>query len=148
MSGKAEEAGGYFRQGYNCCQAVVLAFAEEAGLTAKEAALLGSSFGGGMGRLREVCGTVSGMLMVAGLLKGYVSPKDREGKTTHYALVQKLADEFRKKNGSIVCRELLGIEGRSPHVPEARTDAYYRKRPCGELVECAADILAQELGVK
>ena len=101
MSGKAEEAGGYFRQGYNCCQAVVLAFAEEAGLTAKEAALLGSSFGGGMGRLREVCGAVSGMLMVAGLLKGYVSPKDREGKTTHYALVQKLADEFRKKNGSI-----------------------------------------------
>lgn len=142
MSIKSESAGRYFVQGYNCCQSVVLAFAEEAGLTRKEAALLGSSFGGGMGRMREVCGAVSGMFLIAGILKGYDSPDDYAEKTKHYTLVQELAREFREKNGSIICRELLGLtEHTSVPVPEKRTDAYYKKRPCRELVECAAEIL-------
>ena len=99
-----------------------------------------------MGRLREVCGAVSGMFIVAGLLKGYSSPVNAQAKKEHYALVQRLAGEFETQNGSIVCRELLGLEERkSPPDPEQRTEAYYKKRPCAELVECAAEILERDL---
>ena len=146
MSENALLAGRYFKEGYNCCQSVVLAFAPEAGLDEKTAARLGSSFGGGMGRLREVCGAVSGMFLVLGLVQGYDSPADACGKAVQYARVQKLARQFRDENGSIVCRELLGLaEHTSCPVPEKRTKAYYRKRPCAELVACAAEFLDQEL---
>ena len=104
---------------------------------------IGSSFGGGMGRMREVCGAVSGMLIVAGVLFGYDEPKNQDRKTLHYKRVQELAGQFRKKNGYIVCRELLGLKKDGPdnYVPEQRTDEYYKKRPCGELVGDAAEIL-------
>ena len=131
----------YHKEGYNCAQSVFLAFAEDLGLEADFALRLASSFGGGMGRLREVCGGVSGILMAAGLLYGYTSPNDDQAKAEHYALVQALAEEFRRENGSIICRELLGREGAEAPVPEKRTAAYYAQRPCARLVGSAAAIL-------
>ncbi|MGN0612681.1 MAG: C-GCAxxG-C-C family protein [Porcipelethomonas sp.] len=143
---KKEKAMELFRQGYNCSQAVLGAFAEELGLDFETAVKISSSFGGGMGRMREVCGAVSGMFMAAGLKLGYSSPTDTEGKTRHYKLIQDLAAEFKKNNGSIVCRQLLGLEGHdSSYVPSQRTDEYYRKRPCAELVGEAAEILENYL---
>ena len=146
MSTKPEEAVAYFKQGYNCAQAVVLAYADEIGIDRQTAAKLSSSFGGGMGRLREVCGAVSGMFIVEGLKNGYADPADREAKKAHYARIQKLGEQFRKENGSIVCRELLGhAEKTSEPTPQERTQEYYRKRPCAQLVECAARIVGQEI---
>ena len=132
-----------FRQGYNCSQAVLLAFSDECGLDFEMAARLSSSFGAGMGRLREVCGAVTGMFMVAGLLYGYSDPQDQVVKTTHYQRIQDLAKQFEDKNQSIICRELLGLEaGKDSPVPERRTEAYYRNRPCEDLVGMAAAMMA------
>lgn len=143
-SEKGREARSLFEQGYNCAQSVLLAYASECGLSRETALRLSSPFGGGMGRLREVCGAVSGMLMAAGLLYGYSDPKDAAAKRETYRLTQELARRFREENGSIVCRELLGGQGRdSSPVPSERTETYYKKRPCPELVECAANILDQ-----
>ncbi|MDE6021555.1 MAG: C-GCAxxG-C-C family protein [Ruminococcus sp.] len=141
----AEIAGKLFLQGYNCSQSVVLTFAEELGLPLEMAAKLSSSFGGGMGRLREVCGTVSGMFIVAGLLAGYSNPNDYAGKTEHYKRIQELAQRFRECAGSIICRELLGLkkDGADSFVPEKRTDEYYKKRPCKELAATSARIVAE-----
>ena len=136
-----EKAAENFLAGYNCAQSVFLAFAEDLGLETDFALRLASSFGGGMGRLREVCGGVSGILMAAGLLYGYSSPDDDEAKAAHYALVQELAEEFRRENGSIICRELLGRKGPETPVPEKRTAAYYAQRPCARFVGSAAAIL-------
>lgn len=132
-----------FKEGYNCSQAVVLAFEDLYELDRETAARFSSAFGGGLSRLREVCGSVSGMCMVAGLLYGYADPKDREAKTEHYKRIQELAGEFAEKNKSIVCRELLGLGAgvKQTHVPEERTEEYYKKRPCMELVGTAAAIL-------
>lgn len=142
----AEKAKAYFEEGYNCAQAVTLAFADEMGLEKDVAAKMASSFGGGLGRLREVCGCVSGMALAAGAIYGYADPKAREEKADHYALIQQLAGEFREQAGSIICRELLtGINNDTSPVPEERTASYYKKRPCGELVALAAGILADEL---
>ncbi len=142
----AEKAKAYFEQGYNCAQAVTLAFAEEMGLDIDTAAKMASSFGGGLGRLREVCGCVSGMALAAGALYGYADPKAKEEKADHYALIQKLAGEFRERNGSIICRELLaGINNDTNPVPEERTESYYKKRPCAELAYMAAEILEREM---
>lgn len=136
-----------FKQGYNCSQAVLLAFCDELNLDKETAARLASSFGGGIGRMREVCGAVSGMCMVAGLCKGYSDPKDMEGKKRHYSLIQKMANEFKEKNSSIICRELLGLSaGADSPSPLPRTAQYYKKRPCAELVGIAAEIAAKELG--
>lgn len=133
-----------FRKGYNCSQALVLAFEEEHGLDERMILRLSSSFGGGMGRLREVCGSVSGMFMVAGLLYGYDDPKDFEGKKTHYARIQELAGVFQEINGSIVCRNLLGLSGGADvPVPEKRTQEYYRKRPCEQIIGISAMILEE-----
>ena len=143
----AEKAKAYFEQGYNCSQAVTLAFAEEMGLDTDSAAKLASSFGGGLGRLREVCGCVSGMALAVGALFGYSDPKAREEKADHYALIQKMAEEFKAKNGSIICRELLaGINSDTNPIPEERTESYYKKRPCAELCYMAAEILEREMG--
>lgn len=136
-----------FKQGYNCSQAVLLAFCDELNMDKETAARLASSFGGGIGRMREVCGAVSGMCMVAGLCKGYSDPKDMEGKKRHYSLIQKMANEFKEKNLSIICRELLGLSaGADSPSPSPRTAQYYKKRPCAELVGIAAEIAAKELG--
>lgn len=139
---RREKAMQLFEEGYNCAQAVFLAFEDLHGIDRKTAAKLSSSFGGGMGRLREVCGAVSGMFMTAGVLYGYDDPKASTEKSEHYSRIQELAKAFEEKNGSIVCRELLGLEvKREVPVPEARTVEYYKKRPCKELVGDAAEIL-------
>lgn len=141
-SPRAGKAMAFFKEGYNCTQAVVLSFADLYAVDSETILKLSSSFGGGMGRLREVCGTVSGMFMVAGLLYGYDSPKDFEGKTKHYERIQALAHEFQKLNGSIVCRELLGLDRKEDSfVPEKRTEEYYKKRPCVQLIGMAAAIM-------
>ncbi len=141
-----EKAEQLFREGYNCAQAVFLTFAEELGIEKKTALRLASSFGGGMGRLREVCGAVSGMFLVAGLAKGYSRPDDQKGKKEHYERIQHMAEAFRRENGSIICRELLGLDGKDHPQPASRTEEYYKKRPCAELCGCAAEIAARELG--
>ena len=139
-----ELAAELFLSDSNCAQAVLEAFGDVTGLEKSFAAKLASSFGGGMGRMREVCGAVSGMLMALGLKYGYADPKDRAGKTAQYELVRALADEFKKENGSIICRELLGLdENFKPKPPEVRTEGYYKKRPCGELCKQAAEIFEQ-----
>ena len=138
----SETAMSYFKDGYNCSQSVLLAFHEECGLDFETAVRISSSFGGGMGRLREVCGAVTGMFMVAGMLFGYSDPNNHEDKKEHYSRIQYLAGEFEIQNKSIICRELLGIEkGKDSPIPEQRTNEYYRKRPCAELVGIAAGIM-------
>ena len=140
----AKKAIDLFKEGYNCSQAVFLAFEDKFNMERDVALKLSSSFGGGMGRLREVCGAVSGMFLVAGVLYGYDDPKDYDKKTEHYARIQQLAKEFETQNGSIICRELLGLgtEKEDP-APDKRTDEYYKKRPCAELVGMAAAIMEQ-----
>ena len=146
MSNHAELARELFMQGYNCAQAVVCAFCDVTGLEIDAAARMASSFGGGLGRLREVCGTVSGAALVLGIVRGYANPEDYAAKKAHYALVQDFARRFREANGNIVCRELLkGIGATEGGAPEARTEAYYKKRPCPNLAYCAAEILDEML---
>ena len=153
---RREIAVDYFNKGYNCCQAVLLAFQDLTGLDTESSALLASSFGGGMGKLREVCGAVSGMFMAIGMISGYSDPNDPDAKAAHYKCIQELAAQFKDKNGSYICRELLSgkFSGRdpisvaeiSPNTPPApRTAEYYKKRPCGELVGDAAEILSEYL---
>ena len=146
---RKEKAMAYFRQGYNCAQAVVLAFADLTDMDEATLSRMSCSFGGGMGRLREVCGTVTGMFLVTGLLRGYDGAETGEVKAAHYARIQALAKEFEKQNGSIVCRELLALrqKHRDDPTPEARTEAYYAGRPCAELVGIAAEILENYLAI-
>ena len=156
----------YFMKGYNCSQAVLLAFSDKTGLDEKTAAKLASSFGGGMGRMREVCGAFSGMLLVFGMLHGYIATDEtaKEDKKTQYERVQELAKRFREEFGSIICRELLTGSAMAQiksgeradneqisamlsdsAIPTERTAAYYKKRPCPELVEEGARILEEYL---
>ena len=135
---RAEEL---FRSGFNCAQAVACAFCDVTGLEASEAARMASSFGGGMGRLREVCGAVSGALLVLGLCMGYDDPTDNAAKAQHYKLVQEFARRFKEENGSLICRELLqGVPTVPGDTPEPRGEGFYKKRPCVELVRHAAQI--------
>ena len=135
-----EKAAELFLQGYNCAQAVAVAFCDVTGLSEHQAAKLASSFGGGMGRMREVCGAVSGMLLVAGMLYGYGTPGDDVSKKRHYTLVQQLAGSFREQTGSIVCREILKNPPSDP-APTPRTAEFYAKRPCARMVRLAGAIL-------
>ena len=128
-----------FLQGYNCAQAVAVAFCDLTGLEEKQAAKMASSFGGGMGRLREVCGAVSGMLLVLGLLYGYDTPNDT-AKMAQYKTIQDLAGKFREQVGSIVCREILKNPPSDP-APTPRTEEFYAKRPCARMVYLAASLL-------
>lgn len=137
---RAERAAQLFLNGYNCAQAVAVAFSDLTGLTPELSAKMASSFGGGMGRMREVCGAVSGMLLVTSLLYGYDRPEDDQGKKELYKLVQSLADQFRQQNGSIICRELLKNPPSDPN-PSPRTAEYYRQRPCATMVYTAANVL-------
>jgi C_GCAxxG_C_C family probable redox protein len=144
---RGERARDFFLQGYNCCQAVLLAFADV--LDADEGLLktIGSGFGGGFARMREVCGSFSACTVLAGFIRPAVSPGMEERKA-NYALVQDMAAVFRERNGgSIVCGELLGLWGRGPEGPEpsARTEEFYRKRPCPEIIRNAAVIVAEKM---
>ena len=143
---RAEAAKEYFSEGYNCAQAVVLAFADLLPTDKETLSKLASSFGGGMGRMREVCGAVSGMFLVEGMLIGYSDPKEVKGKSALYEKVRGLAKKYSDENGSIICRELLsGVPHTNGGNPEQRTPQYYKNRPCGELVRIAAQILAEHL---
>ena len=150
----AERAKELFYAGYNCAQSVFCAFSDVTGVDLPTSARLASSFGGGLGRLREVCGCVSGAAMVLGAVKGYDDPEDREAKKEHYARVREFARHFRESEGSIICRELLegSALGRDKNAPvetggdpEERTAEYYKKRPCPDLVYRAAAILDEML---
>ncbi|MDE5759362.1 C-GCAxxG-C-C family protein [Bacteroides sp.] len=146
LEDRVEKAVALFKSGYNCSQSVVGAFADMYGFTEEQAFRISASFGGGIGRMRQTCGAACGMFLLAGLEKCAVEGSDRAGKAANYALVQELAAEFEKRNGSMVCAELLGLkkaEGSS--VPEARTEQYYAKRPCVRMVEEAARIWADYL---
>lgn len=146
MSERGDKAKELFKSGYNCSQAVLTAFSDITGLDEKTSAMLASGFGGGMGRMREVCGTVTGMFMVYGIVNGYCDPSAVNEKKAVYTAIQTLSDEFKKINGSIICRELLGLEKpEGTPVPEKRTSEYYKKRPCSELVKIAAEILEEYL---
>ena len=135
-----------FKSGYNCAQSVFLAFAQECGIENDVALKFASSFGGGMGRLREVCGAVTAMFAIAGLKKGYTSPNDDDYKSRHYALIQTLAEKFKSKYDTIICRELLNLsEGADSPIPSKRTEEYYKTRPCEEFVRFAAEIIENDL---
>ena len=155
---RVENAKRLFKEGgYNCCQAVVLAYNDIFGIDNATAAALSSGFGGGMGRMREVCGSVSGMVLLAGLLKPATDPSDKAARTDNYALVQEVAADFKALNGSIVCKELLGLSscnapsGSGIHgipespIPSDRTPEYYKKRPCEELVGISARIIGEKI---
>ncbi|SET15221.1 C-GCAxxG-C-C family protein [[Clostridium] polysaccharolyticum] len=148
MKSRKDKAVELFKEGFNCSQAVFAAYSDLYGMDKETALKIASSFGAGMGRMREVCGTCSGMFLVAGLESGATEGKDTAGKKQNYDMVQMLAEEFRKRNGTIICRELLGLD--QPQVtaaefkdtaPQERTAQYYEKRPCVKLVEEAAQIL-------
>ena len=136
----AEKAFDLFKSGCNCAQAVAVAFCDRTGLTEKQAARMASSFGGGIGRMREVCGAVSGMFMVLGLLYGYDDPKDDATKKWLYTQVQALAEDFKKDAGSIICRAILKNPPSDPN-PSPRTAEYYAMRPCERMVYNAARLL-------
>lgn len=146
MSEKGDKAKALFEQGYNCAQSVFGAFAEETGMDFDTAVKLASGFGGGLGRMREVCGAVSGMCMAASLLYGYSDPKATTEKRDTYQLIQDMAGEFKSENRSIICRQLLGLEApEGTATPETRTPEYYKKRPCGELVKMCAEIMEKHI---
>lgn len=145
MIDHSQRAKELFKKGYNCSQAVFASFCDELDIDINTALKISSSFGAGMGRLREVCGAVSGMFMVVGMKYGNIDINDRDAKTEHYKRIQKLAEQFKAKNHSIICRELLGLaSGPDSPLPEARNKNYYKKRPCVELVGDAAK-LAEEI---
>lgn len=147
---KAKLAGELFAQGYNCSQSVIAAWADEIGLDRQTALLVSSGFGGGMGRLREVCGAVSGAFMVLSYKFGSTDVSDGKAKAALYETIQAFASRFKQENGfdSIVCRELLGLPGASEPKPAERTAEYYKKRPCRELVELSSGLLGEFIGAE
>lgn len=136
----AQIAGDRFLEGYNCAQSVAMAFSDVTGLTPEATARMVSAFGGGVARMREVCGAVSGMAFVLGVLYGYDRPDDNAGKRALYQLTQSLAERFRAEHGSIVCREILKNPPADPN-PTPRTEQFYHARPCARLVMSAAALL-------
>lgn len=148
---RVQRAVSLFMQGYGCCQSVVAAFADLYGLSDTQAKLIAAGFGGGVGRTRQMCGAVSGLVILAGLSDGQTRGDDREGKAHCYEVVQHLLAQSKAENGSIICAELLGLKGEVPmgnFVPDERNAEYYRKRPCAAKVESAARIFAQYLQEK
>lgn len=150
MEDRIEKATALFKEGYNCSQSVVAAFADMYGFSPEQALRMSASFGGGIGRMRQTCGAACGLFMLAGLETGCTDGKDREGKEANYKVVQALAEEFKKRNGSLICAELLGLSKAAPTpvTPEARTAEYYKKRPCVKMVEEAARIWCEYLANK
>ncbi len=147
MEDRIELAVSLFKEGYNCSQSVVAAFADMYGFTREQALRMSASFGGGIGRMRQTCGAACGLFLVAGLETGCTEGSNREGKEANYKLVQQLAEEFKKRNGSLICAQLLGLDksAPTPATPEARTAEYYKKRPCVKMVEEAARIWVEYL---
>ena len=144
MTNHAEIAKQLFFKGYNCAQSVFCAFTDVTGYDIDTSARMASSFGGGLGRLRETCGAVSAAALILGIVKGYDDPADYEAKKQHYELVREFADKFKEKDKSIICRELLTEASLNPEsggAPEQRSEEYYQKRPCPNLVYDAALIL-------
>lgn len=137
----SQKAQNLFKEGYNCSQSVFCVFSKELGLDFDTSLKLASSFGGGMGRMREVCGAVSAMFMIAGLKYGYTEPNNDVIKAEHYKRIQKLAKKFKEKHNTIICRELLGEDADDNPVPSARTPEYYASRPCQKLIGDAAEII-------
>ena len=148
MTDHAEKARELFFKGYNCAQAVLCAFTDVTGYDLDTSARMASSFGGGLGRLRQTCGAVSGAALVLGIVKGYDDPSDYEAKRQHYALVRDFAERFKEKHESINCGELLKLAGLGSSAggnPEKRSDEYYSKRPCPQMIYDAAKILDEML---
>ena len=144
---RSKRARAYFKEGYNCCQAVLLAFQDIIGLPEEKIAAISSGFGGGMGRLREVCGAFSAMTFMAGAICPADDPSKAEGRRANYALVQEFAEKFRKENGSIICRELLQLRAsqKESPAPSVRDEHWYAARPCERLVGCSARLIAEKL---
>lgn len=139
MESRVERAVATFEEGFNCCQSVFCTYAELFGMDRETALKLSCSMGAGIGRMREVCGTVCAMALLAGLKTGNTDPLNQAAKTANYELVRRLADAFGEEQGSIICREILGIRGREKSAaPSPRTKEYYRKRPCCRTVACAS----------
>lgn len=149
LEARVQRAVDSFMQGYGCCQSVVAAFADLYNLDDTMAKRIAAGFGGGVGRLRMMCGAVSGIVILAGLDRGQIDGADRKGKSMCYKVVQELLDEFKVQNGSVVCAELLGLKGhekaQSSYVASPRTAEYYKTRPCAAKVESAARIFAEYL---
>lgn len=143
---RAERAEENFKKGLNCAQSVVLAFSDLTGISEEDLLRMSAPFGGGVGRMREICGTVSGMMMIAGLIFYNAKTPTTKEKSELYAREQELASRFREMNGSIICRELLsGVKTDCSPQAEERTAEYYKKRPCPQLCACAAGILEEYL---
>lgn len=141
IEGRVEKAKALFKQGFNCSQSVFAACADIYGMDEQTALRVAASFGGGIGRMRQTCGAACGMFLLAGLENGSAQIGDAEGKKRNYALVQDLAEQFKQVNGSLICSELLGIAPQAQEpTPETRTEAYYQKRPCVEMVASAVRI--------
>ena len=146
LESRVGEAVALFKSGYNCSQSVVAAFADLYGFSREQALRMSASFGGGIGRMRQTCGAACGLFQLAGLDCGAVKADDREGKSHNYAVVQELAEAFKRENGSLICAELLGLEApEGTPQAEARTERYYQKRPCVKMVETAARLFADYL---
>lgn len=146
MKSRVSQAVRTFEQGYNCCQSVFSTYADLFGMDYETALKMSSAMGAGIGRMREVCGPVSAMALLAGLKEGNCEGDNEQAKLHIYSLTRELADAFKEANGTIICRELLGIEGREESsAPSIRTEEYYASRPCRGLVKCAAEILEKKL---
>ncbi|MBR6769951.1 MAG: C_GCAxxG_C_C family protein [Lachnospiraceae bacterium] len=146
MESRIKQAVALFEAGHGCAQAVFATYADLFGVDRTLALKLASPLGGGMGRMREVCGAVSAMALLAGLKDGNTDPSDEEGRERIYLLVRQMSDAFRKENGSMICRELLGLQEREEDArPDKRTEEYYAKRPCSKLVASAAEIIEKNL---
>ena len=152
LEARVNRAVDYFMQGYGCCQSVVAAFADIYGLDEKLALKIAAGFGGGVGKMRMMCGAVSGMVMLAGLDAGQTEGNDRKGKADCYAVVQGLVNKFKDENGSVICAELLEMKGckvvKNSNIPDERNAEYYRVRPCSQKVENAARLFAEYLASK
>ena len=151
---RVEKAVALFKEGYNCSQSVVGAYADIYGFTQEQALKMSASFGAGIGRMRETCGAACGMFLLAGLETGCTDPKDANGKGANYAVVQDLAAKFSEINGSLICAELLGLREKkdtgigAPTQPQERNAEYYKKRPCVEMVRTAAQLFGEYLDSK
>jgi len=146
MLSRVEQAAATFEEGYTCAQSVFVTYADLFGMDRETALKLSSPMGGGVGRMREICGVVSAMALLAGLKEGNTDPDNDDGKERIYLLTRQMADKFQEQNGSIICRELLGIEGREESArPSKRTKEFYETRPCARLVASAARIVEEML---
>ena len=140
---RVEKSEELFLKGYNCSQAVIGAFCDKIDLSFDDAMKISLGFGGGMGRMREVCGACSGAFMVIGMLYGKSAPTTTEERKELYARIRAIAEEFRIDNGSIICNDLLGGNAEVGGTPSERTKEYYKKRPCVECVKSAVRILEE-----